>query len=614
MSILEEKSFIKAITPFNRLDEFHLEKLVSSLDIVYFKENEKILTIKEKPQYLFFIIKGVVQEKDENSEIVSVYSYNEYFDPISLIENTIKHNFITTCETICYALPRALFLEIMYQNEELESFFFQSISKKLNSNIENEQSKEFVNFMISRVKDTYLQKVLILDANTTIFQAVESMKKNNSSSLLIKDIDNKLAIVTDTDFREKVILNRIDFDEPISKIATYDLQYVNSEEFLFNAQLKMNNYGIKRLIVKDEKSDEIIGILDLLSLTSFFASHTYLVMSKLDNANSIEDLKRASKSFVKVIRVLFAKGVKVRYISKLISQLNNKLFSKLFNLLVPLELKSQFALIIMGSEGRSEQILRTDQDNALILNDNCKISKEDILKFTTQFTEHLISFGYPACEGNIMISNPFWVKTVSEFKNMIFDTVHNPNEEKLMNLAIFFDSICVSGDKELLTNIKEYIHTISTNTQSFYIHFAKPSLNFETPLSMFSKFIVDKKQHKDELDIKKGGIFAIVHGVRTLSLEYDIKDTNTVERLKELNNKNIIDREFTSEIIESFTFLLSLRLKFRLQKIDAKLELDNYINPNKLNTLEKDLLRDSFKIVDKFKKFLTYHYKLNMIG
>jgi len=613
MSILEEKSFITAITPFNRLDEFYLEKLVSSLDIVYFKENEKILITKDKPEYLYFIIKGVVQEIDEDeNEVISVYGYSECFDAISLIENNIKYNFITSCETICYTLPRKLFLSIMYENVEIESFFFQSISKKLNTNAQNEQNKEFVNFMVARVKDAFLQKPIILDGNETIYNAVEILKSNNGSSLIIKGGD-EYGIVTDTDFREKIILNRMSFDAPIKNIATYNLKYVYEDEFLFNAQLKMNKFGIKRVIVKD-KDNNIIGLLDLIALTSFFASHTYSVMLELDHAKTLDDLKIASDKFIRVIRILYAKGVKVRYISKIMGQLNNKLFTKLFSILAPKELQEQSALIVMGSEGRAEQILRTDQDNGLILSNDCSVEQSVIDKFTKDYNYNMVDLGFPLCDGDIMVSNPYWTKKQSEYESTIFNWINKPNEESFMNLAIFYDAFCVAGDKSLLLNLKDYMIKVSNSSSSFNTFFAKSALMFETPLSMFANFVVDKNEHKDELDIKKGSIFPIVHGVRSLALEYKLTKTNTVERLKVLNDMDILDKEFTSELIESFTFLLSLRLKFRLDKIDAKLELDNYINPNKLSTLEKDLLRDSFKIVDKFKKFLIYHYKLNMIG
>ncbi len=613
MSLLEQKSFIKNIVPFDNLDEHSLEEVIEKLDIVYFKKDEILLSSQNKPEFLYFIIKGVVQEIHED-EVVSVYSHNEYFDPISLIENKVKHTFITAQETICYILPREFFLSFIYKHDELESFFFQTISKKLNTNLSNKQNKELINFMISRVKDAYLQQPLILDANETIFNAASKLKENKGSSLLIKDEEGNLGIVTDTDFKEKIILNRMSFDEPISKIATFELIYVSSEEFLFNAQLTMNKFGVKRLIVKDEKTSEISGILDLISLTSFFASHTYSVTLELDNATTLKELKKASNNFIRVIRTLYAKGVKVRYISKLISQLNGKLFHKLFELTAPKGLIEKSALIIMGSEGRSEQILRTDQDNALILSNDCDISQEELENFTSDFSYHLCDFGYPECDGKIMVNNPFWRLNLKDFKQKLHSWVYSDKQDDLINLAIFYDAICVCGDGKLLKELKKYLQSICNHAPSFHSHFAKPILNFDTPLSMFANFIVKKDKHKNELDIKKGGIFAIVHGVRSLGLEYNVSTTNTVERLKELNNIDIIDRETTSELIEAFNFLLTLRLKARLEKIDSGLEPNNYINPNNLNTLEKDLLRDSFKIVDKFKKFLTYHYKLNMLS
>jgi CBS domain-containing protein len=609
MQFLEEKSFIKKIHPFDNLTNQELEEFSSSLDIVYFKKDFLIQDTNFKPEYLYIIIKGSVKELNDD-QIISVFIEDEFFDPISLIENNIKNSFITVDETICYTLPRDKFLSLMYKNYTLESFFFQSISQKLTNNINQEKSTELVNFMISRVKDAYYSKPIILDDTTSIYNTVSQMNKSKLSSILIKR-DNQIGIVTNSDFREKVILNRIDFDEPISKIATFDTISINEDEFLFNAQLKMYKYGVKRLIVKD-KNENITGILDLMSLTSFFASHTYSTSIKIDKAQNIEELKIASKEFINVIKVLYTKGVKVRYISKLIYQLNTKLFKKLFELTAPKGLIDYSAFIVMGSEGRGEQILKTDQDNALIISDNCPISQEDIEEFSYNFNDYLYQFGYPLCEGFIMINNPYWRKTSTAFKIMIKDWFSSGNPDDLMNLAIFYDSSFVCGQKSLLMELKEYSFEHSKQVQAFYMNFSKPILSFETPLGFFANFIVDKKKHKDELDIKKGGIFPIVHGVRSLAFEHSLKTRNTVARLKELNDLEVIDREFTSELIEAFNFFLTIRLKFRLEKIELKQALDNYINPSKLNTLERDLLKDSFKIVDKFKKFLTYHYKLNM--
>jgi len=611
MSLLEIKSFIKNIKPFDNLLGNELEEICSHLDILYFKENEEILTPAKNAEFLYFIIKGVVQEKLEE-EVVSVYSSNEYFDPITLIENKIKYTFLTVQESILYALPKEIFLKYMYQNNALESYFFLTISQKLNSSMQNEEKKKLLDFAMSKVEDAYLQKPIYIDERESIYGTVVQLTSNKIQSILVRRADGEIGIVTDSSFVKKVALKRMDLDGPVSQITTYGLKYIEATDFLFNAQLQMAKHNLKRLVVK--KEGEIIGILDIVSLSSFFASHTHSTSMLIEDAKTVDELKEASSKFIRTIRVLYEKGVKVRYISKLISQLNEKLFEKLFELTAPEELKEKSTLIIMGSEGRSEQILRTDQDNALILSDDCSMDYEDVMKYTKTFTGYLVSFGYPLCDGNIMVSNRFWVQNITKFKKTIFNWIHKPNEENYINLAIFFDAVAITGDKTLLILLKAYLIKICENAPSFYPYFAKPVISFETPLGLFSDFVVDKDLHKDELDIKKGGIFPIVHGIRTLAIEKNLEETNTIDRLKALRELGVLDDEFTNEIIESFNFLLTLRLKFRLEKIDKREELDNYINPSKLTILEKDLLKDSFKIVNKFKKFITYHCKLNMIS
>jgi len=611
MSLLEIKSFISNITPFDCLSNKELEEVCSHLDIVYFKNNIEVLTPHKQAEFLYFVIKGVVQEKNED-EVISVYAENEFFNPLTLIRNEIKHTYVTVQESICYMLPKEIFLKYMYQNEEVESYFFSSISEKLNNSINNEKSKEMLSFAIAKVEDAFIQKPIYVDENETIHNTVTKLIDNKVQSMLVERSDGEIGIVTDSDFVKKVIYNRMDLDTSVSEIATFGLETISSTDFLFNAQLVMSKKKLKRLLVKNE--NEIIGTLDIVSLNSYFASHTHSTSSLIDNAVSIEELKDASSRFIKTIRTLYEKGVKVRYISKLVSQLNEKLFEKLFELTAPEELKNNSCLVIMGSEGRSEQILRTDQDNALILNDNLQLDKSEVMEYTKKFTEYLVDFGYPLCDGNIMVSNPYWVKTQSEFKDTIFEWIAKPSEEGFMNLAIFYDAMSVTGDEKLLSEIKDYMFHVCNNTNTFYPFFARPILSFETPLSMFSDFVVDKDKHKDELDLKKGGIFPIVHGVRSLAIEKQITESSTFERLKELNKLGIIDEEFKNELIETFNFLLTLRLKFRLEKIDAHQELDNYINPSKLSILEKDLLKDSFKIVNKFKKFVNYHFKLSMIS
>lgn len=613
MSILEQKSFISSIHPFENLTANELDDFVESLDIVYFKENQIIQAQESSPKFLYFILKGLVQEKQDD-EVLSVYSKNEIFDSISLIENFSKNSFVTAEETICYILPREVFINILHGNIELEKYFFQSISEKLNNNILHEKNREMANIMIAKVKDARIHKAVIIDTEKTIFEAASIIKKEKIPTILLKDENDEMYIVTDSDFRQKVILNRMDFDDKVVKIATKGLIYIDENDFLFNAQLMMAKHGLKRVVVKNDKN-QIIGILDQISLSSFFATNIFSVSNQIVKAETVEELKEASLSFIKIIKSLNAKGVKIDFVSRLINQLNKKLLDKLYKILTPKELSEKSCLVVMGSEGRGEQILRTDQDNALIISDDCTISDEELKNFTQNFTETLVDFGFPRCEGNIMISNPYWCRKISDFKELIFTWVNEPSGDNFMNIAIFYDALCVSGDINMIKELKEYLFKVSSNSQTFYAHFAKVISSFDVPLGFFDGFVFNSKdeKHKDEIDIKRGGIFILVQGIRSLCLENRVLNTNTIKRINKLQELGVLENEMAKELIMAFNFLLNLKLKSNLAKLDKNLAIDNYINPNNLNKMEKELLKDSFKIINKLKKNLEFHFKLNYV-
>ena len=613
MSLQEQKKFISSIHPFENLTLNELDDICEALDVVYFKEGTVVQQSQSEPKFLYFILKGLIQEKNED-DVLAVYSKGEIFDSASLIKNFSKNSFIIAQESICYTLPRDLFMTILSQNQQLENYFFQSISEKLNNNILHEKNKDMANIMIAKVKDAKVHKAVIVDSKTTIYDAAKIIKQEKIPTLLLKDEQGEMYIVTDSDFRQKVILNRMSFDEEVVKIASKGLVYVNEDDFLFNAQLQMAKYGLKRVVVKNE-NDKIVGILDQISLSSFFATNTFAVSNQIVKAETLEELKEASLSFIKIIKSLNAKGVKIEFISKLINQLNKKLLDKLYRLMAPEELLDKSCLIVMGSEGRAEQILRTDQDNALIISDDCTISDEKLKEFTHNFTETLVDFGFPRCDGNIMVSNPYWCRKQSDFKDLIYKWVNEPSGDHFMNIAIFYDALCVSGDIIMIKELKTYLFKISSNSQSFYSNFAKIINSFDVPLGFFDGFVFNSKdeKHKDEIDIKRGGIFILVQGIRALSLQNKIYNTNTIKRINALADLGLFEKETAKELIMAFNFLTSLKLKSNLEKLDLNEKIDNYINPNKFSTMEKDLLKDSFKIVNKLKKHLEFHFKLNYV-
>jgi len=278
MSLQEQKKFISSIHPFENLTLNELDDIAEAFDVVYFKEGTTVQSSQSEPKFLYFILKGLIQEKQED-EVLAVYSKNEIFDSASLIKNFSKNSFVTAQESICYTLPRELFMSILSQNQQLENYFFQSISEKLNNNILHEKNKDMANIMIAKVKDAKVHKAVIVNSKTSIYEAARVIKQEKIPTLLLKDDEGEMYIVTDSDFRQKVILNRMSFDEEVVKIASKGLVYINEDDFLFNAQLQMAKYGLKRVVVKNDEGT-IVGILDQISLSSFFATKLLLYQTK----------------------------------------------------------------------------------------------------------------------------------------------------------------------------------------------------------------------------------------------------------------------------------------------------------------------------------------------
>ncbi|MBS1247303.1 MAG: hypothetical protein H6R48_92 [Proteobacteria bacterium] len=625
---VDQKTFLAHLHPFSQLPDPELERLATALTVGHYRAGAILLKAGETPDCLYLVIDGAVWEVDDgqaalpdsaesvpealkrnNSSLVCViapYTSEDVFDVPALLEGVSKRTFVASEPTRCYRLPRDLFLQAVQAHPALANAYQQKISQRLAELRGPEEAREMAAFAVAKIRDAYIHPPVFVAADASIHQAALAMKEHKTNSVLVS-CDDEIGILTATDLREAAIVQRQSVDAPVGPLATYDLIGMEPDDFLFNALLRMTRHNINRLVIRDGST--IHGILEQIDLLSHLANHSHLIALQIDRAVSREELKWASRDLVNVIRDLHTQGVKIRYTMQLVSELNKKMLRKLFELLAP-ELLADACLLVLGSEGREEQVLKTDQDNALILRDG--FSYPDLERVTQEFTECLLDFGYPRCPGNIMVSNPYWTKSVTAFKDELFQWIVHPTADSFLQFAIFCDAAPVAGDDNLLRHVKDHMHRLLGDHRAFYSQFAKATVAFETPLGFFTNFVLEK--NRNELDIKKGGIFPIVHGVRSLALEYRLPQSNTVDRITALSQRNLFQPSFGAELIEAFTYMSTLRAEAGLEKALQGLPQDNYVNPKSLNKLKRELLRDSFKIVNEFKKFITYHFKLGMIS
>jgi len=603
MSIFDQKQLLASMHPFDLLAPRVIDGLMSKMNIAYYPRETVLIAPSVAAECLYIIIKGSVHEWLDD-ELTNAYGAMDSFDADALIYGKTDKRFVVEEELICYELPKQDFLDLIQDYAAFKEFYLEDFVSKHEQLKKLKQQNELTPFMMARVSDIYLHTPCIVEAEVPIIEAVRKMEAMKSATILV-DSEEGYGIVTDTDLRQ-VLLGSVQGEEEIGTIMSSPLVTIDKQDFLFNALLLFTSHNIKRIAVTEK--GEIVGILKQLDLLSFFANHSYLVAMQIDRAESIEALQSVGEDMVHLIRTLHGKGVKVRYISKLVNALNAKVYRKVFELCVAPEHRDKCALIVMGSEGRREQILRTDQDNGLIIANGCG---KDFSEEMTHLNADLASLGFPDCPGNVMVTNPAWRGSVSSYKTRIDGWVNSLDEASLQALNIFLDAQCVAGDAKLLEEAKEYLFTRFEERDDVLAHMAKAALSFETPLSVFSGLVVERGR-QNSLNLKKGGIFAIVHGVRVLALQKRIRETNTFERIKQLNNIGLFDKTFSTELMEAYDTLLSIRLRARLQS-NGGISMQNDVEPGKLDKIERDLLKDSFKIVNAFKKLLTYHFRLNMV-
>lgn len=577
--------------------------------IAYYPEGVTLINRGDIPQKMFVIIKGRVEAYHED-EVADIYNSYDVFGGIELLKKQPSAERYDVCEElICHEIPSETFLELCDSYPQFRDYFFASLVERVELLKEKREYASISDLMLARLDRDLLQPACIIDATTPIKEALVKMEEMNASSILVNN-PNGYGIVTDTNLRRYILRQETDDLVSIKDIQTFPIIWAKDGELLFNILLLMTKKSIKHLPIFDDYGS-IVGLLEMINLVSFFANQTHLITGQMENAKSLQEIILAASRVEIMIGSLHAKGVKSRYIAKLVTEINKKMYAKLFKLIIPPSWQDKCAFVLLGSEGRREQILRTDQDNAIVF--EAGFHPADIERVTLEFVEALDKIGFPRCEGNVMVINPKWHQDVTGYKKMIDAWISNPTQENLMDVAIFFDSWVVAGNEKLHVDLRDYLVKQIQDSQLVIRHFAKPIESFDSALGIFSQFVTENKAHKHEIDIKKTALFPIVHGIRSLALEKGIMVTNTYGRIKELNNSGFMSRDDAHAMIEALEVINTLRLHSQIAQQHKGQKPNNYVAVNSLGKMERDLLKEALKSVERFKKVVGYHFHLSMV-
>ncbi|MCE2572773.1 DUF294 nucleotidyltransferase-like domain-containing protein [Motilimonas eburnea] len=597
-----DAQLIFANSPFDLLTKYQQKLFSDHLDIVYLPEQTHFLHQGQSATHFYIIIKGLVEEYNAaNNTLYTHYSSQDFFDIRSQFGSPCKHDYRALEETLCYTLPTDIFRELLSTNPEFADYFQRDLAQKYAQLEAREGSKNLSEFILTRIDDSNLQPAVVIDAKMSLLQATQMMLEQKIETLLVEQ-EGVYGMLTGTDLLKAGILAGEDRNSPVANHANYGLISIDYGDFLFNAMLAMTQNRIERVVVK--RGPSIVGIIEMSHVLSLFSTHSHVVALRIARAQTIDELKTAAHTLNNLVENLTNNGIKIVFIMELMATMNGQIMEKLFQLLLPKAIQDRACLMVMGSEGRGEQILKTDQDNGLIIEDDLEWPEQS--QVLTEFSQHLLSFGYPPCPGNVMVSNPAWVKSQSQWQQQIDSWISRGlqgDTDSMMQLAIINDAHGVAGNKALLKPIKQQILAGCHDRELMLSQFARIALTFATPLSIFGNL----KSKDAELDIKKGGIFTLVHGIRSLAIEQGIDVNNSFARTRKLIELGVLDPKQGQDLQETLQLFFWLRLE---QHITPSKKGINLLDINQLTPNERDLLRHGLHVVKKFKSFLAHHFMI----
>lgn len=611
--------------PFQKMELPFLVLLAENCETNYFKAGEVIMDVTtDGPPDLFIIVKqGLVESlrgAKDPAHLKSSFEYEDgdafpYGPLISNQPNTSQFIAITDC--FVYQVPAAIFHRLREESTVFKGFcvarlasLLEESKRIIQSHHVKKQSDEqplslelgsvIKREVITCTPDTPLKEVLEILADTYI-----------GSMAIVNDDKQPLGIFTLNDVLRRVALPEADLDRPIADFMTVNPISLYADDLAYEAALIMAKHGFRHIFVIDNHK-KLLGVISERDLFALQRIGLTDIAHGIEAAKSLDDLKLSLAQIKKLAKNMMAQGIAIEQLTHLISHLNDQVVREVIRLRFkdhPEVEHIDFTWIAMGSEGRDEQLFYTDQDNGIIFkdSDNRASTRATLLSFAKDVNHDLDKLGFPLCTGNIMAMNPECCLSDTEWRQRFSRWINNPDPEALLNATIYFDFKGIAGNVSLAEHLRKWLCDVVPSQDLFLRFMTQNALRNRPPLGLFKDF---STRDDDTINLKFNGSAIIVDIARILALKHGSHATNTVERLSAVMNKGDLQAKQIQGCIESFTFILLIRMKHHFELEDKSLELSNNINPQQLDDLSKRVLRESFRLMRNIQNTLAHKYRL----
>jgi CBS domain-containing protein len=620
--------FLHQYSPFSELSLDVLQGIAGEIVITYHRANTRIEMGERDDRRLYIVRSGAIMVTDEKNKLLDKVSTGGYFGYPSLLANHNITNIVETLEdSLIYRLRVDAFQSLRKNHEYFGRFFEQQHTKRLNTVLQNRQQNAIYTEQVNQHMSAELITVL---PTATIYESAKIMTEQSISCLaVVNEEGDLLGVLTDRDFRMRVIAKQLSYGMAVENIMTENPVVIESDAFVDQAIMLMMKMNIHHLIVvKNNEKNKPIAMLTVTDLIKKQKSEPILLIGAIYKSNSIDELVGASLNIKGLLQNLIAAGVKAEALGRLLTTVTDALTQRLIQL-AQQDIGTEpvpFSWIAFGSQGRQDQSAKSDQDNALLLDDSFMPKHDSYFKALANFVcDGLDACGYILCPGNIMATNSDLRQPLSIWQQNFIGWVSEPDPQALLNSSIFFDvreiytSMNQGSDQcgneitsNLIENLKDSISEL-TQQDMFLGLLTMNALRLQPPLGFFNQLVVDKSgEYKDTFDIKRRGVMPINDIARIHALANGISESNTIDRLRLLEKTNVLTREQVSNLIDAHEFISHVRLIHQGELMKEGIAPDNHIDPNKLSKLMQHQIKDAFQIIRDAQSDLRVRYAHNL--
>ncbi|OOS02439.1 histidine kinase [Canicola haemoglobinophilus] len=602
--------FIAQVPPFTHLPQDLIRIAAQNIEIRYIPKGELITNDQtdslNNNENLYIVRMGAVEQVNKSGQLRARLESGDCFGfSIFNHQEQDKYQAYALENTLIYQIPFQRLNELLKQFPEYASYFSTDAGKRLNSLAKNNFLKNQNDIFMKKVIDIANPKIALVDANTTLQQAAIRMCEQRRSSALVMQENKLIGIIHDRDMTKKVVAQGLDVNTLVTEIMSLNPPVISGNELVLNAVSMMMQHNIRSLpVMLDDKVQGILTATDLVKQNSI---QSVFIINRIFQANTLPLLVEIAKQQQDLFQALLESGVAYSNIMHVMTLIADAFARKL---LMMAEHKlgkppCRYAWFVAGSQARYEMHPLSDQDNGIILEKKLTALERKYFAQLTDFVnEGLRQCGYPYCTGHYMASNPRWRVSLTEWRANFRSWIVSPELEGLLNASVFMDMRGIYGDLELVDGLQQYFVDLVANNKRFLAFLVANSIRVKPPLSIFRNFVLVKEgEHKNKLNLKKRAISLLVDLARIYALAAGLPQTmSTEQRFEHCYKQGILNKETLDNALEVYQFVCDMRFKYQAEAWQQQQELTNHIDPSELSALERNHLKDAFRLIAKFQE------------